>query len=184
MDSTNCNLVPAPTEAFPHRLWCPRCKQPWNLTAHPRPPLRRKCEVRHYPPRPKHPRGGPGTEATLLLHSLGISPLGGCDCEGFARKMDAWGVAGCRGEHYQEIVDRFRTYATKYDWATKAKAAMLAVKTGLAWKLNPIDPAPGIVDEAIRRVEANGIHRDEVNSMPEPATSGAPTTSASAGHTN
>jgi hypothetical protein len=67
--------------------------------------------------------------------------------------MDAWGVAGCRGEHYQEIVDRFRAYASKYGWATKLKAAALAVKTGLAFRLNPLDPAPGIVDEAIRRAE-------------------------------
>jgi hypothetical protein len=67
--------------------------------------------------------------------------------------MDQWGVAGCRGEHHQEIVDRFREIASKYDWATKLKAAALAVKTGLAWKINPLDPAPGIVDESIRRAE-------------------------------
>lgn len=99
---------------------------------------------------------GPGCHAKRLLESLKINPILGCDCEAFARKMDDWGVAGCRGEHYDEIVTRFREYAKKYDWRTKLRAAMLAIKTGLACKLDPLDPAPGIVDEAIRRAEAVG----------------------------
>ena len=33
---------------------------------------------------------------------------------------------------------------------------MRAVKTGLAFKLNPLDPAPGLLYEAIRRAEAKG----------------------------
>jgi len=79
--------------------------------------------------------------------------------------MDAWGVAGCR-QHFDEITGRFREYAKKYDWITKARAAALAVKTGLAFKLNPLDPAPGIVEEAIRRAVEN-----ETATSPSPGDS-------------
>jgi hypothetical protein len=95
----------------------------------------------------------PGGHAKLILLSLKIQPIAGCGCDEFAKKMNDWGVSGCRGEHYDEIVARFREYAKKYDWGTKLRAAALAIKSGLAFHLNPLDPAPGIVDEAIRRAE-------------------------------
>lgn len=96
--------------------------------------------------------GGPGTEATLLLKSLDIAPVAGCDCKGFALQMDRWGVAGCR-EHFEQIVAHFRQYQSKYGWAAKFKAASLAAVTGLAFKLNWLDPLPDLVTEAIRRAE-------------------------------
>jgi len=34
-----------------------------------------------------------------------------------------------------------------------ARAAVNAVKTGLAWKINPLDPYGSLLDEAIRRAE-------------------------------
>lgn len=116
--------------------------------------------VRRIAARTVRSRGGPGTEAKRLFESLQIVPLKGCGCEEFARKMDRWGVAGCRGEHYDEIVARFREYAGKYDWPTKLKAAAILAKraatcqSALAFRLNPLDPASGLVDEAIRRAEA------------------------------
>ncbi len=95
---------------------------------------------------------GPGTEATLLLSSLGIAPLGGCTCKAFARQMDRWGVVGCR-EHMEEILTHFRKYQAQYGWLAKFKAASLAAVTGLAFKLNWLDPLPDLIAEAIRRAE-------------------------------
>lgn len=98
-------------------------------------------------------KGGPGIELTLLLKSIGINPLIGCPCKAFGQKMDRWGVAGCR-HHFDEIVAHFRTYQSKYGWATKFKAASLAAMNGLAFKLNWLDPLPDLITEAIQRAEA------------------------------
>ena len=130
---------------FPAERVHVRCKSPPAniIAAPPTPP----------PSLPSPPAAcGPGCQAKRILDSLHIPPLAGCDCAGYARRMDEWGVDGCR-EHFAEIVERFRSYASKYDWGTKLRAAALAVKTGLAIRLNPLDPAPGIVQEAIRRAE-------------------------------
>lgn len=93
-----------------------------------------------------------------MLATLRIRELPGCDCKGYARQMDRWGVDGCR-QHFDEIVAHFRQYAAKYDWATKLKAAAMAAATGLAFKLNWLDPFPDLVNEAIRRAEAEQTAR-------------------------
>lgn len=99
------------------------------------------------------PKGyGPGTEMKGILSSLHIHPSESCDCNGKANKMDEWGVEGCR-EHFDEIVGWMKEGAPKWNWSDKLKAATLAVVTGLAFKLNPADPFPGIIEEAIRLAE-------------------------------
>jgi hypothetical protein len=50
-----------------------------------------------------------------------------------------------------EIATFLRDNADKWSWTDHLKAAALAVKTGLAFKLNPVDPYGGLVKEAIRR---------------------------------
>lgn len=50
---------------------------------------------------PKYPRekaavkGGPGTELTKILETLGLGYLEGCKCKQRARQMDEWGPDGC-----------------------------------------------------------------------------------------
>jgi hypothetical protein len=47
-------------------------------------------------PRPKVvPQGGPGTELSAILGTLGLAPLEGCKCKKRARQMDEWGPDGC-----------------------------------------------------------------------------------------
>lgn len=104
-------------------------------------------------PLPPRPAGGPGTELKALLASLGLTPPGGCGCDDLAARMDAWGVAGCR-ERREDILARLRANAAKVGWLAKLKAGALAVAVGLAFRLDPRDPYPGLLDEAIRRAEA------------------------------
>lgn len=92
--------------------------------------------------------GGPGTELKALLKSLGLTPLEGCKCNKRARQMDQWGVAGCR-EHREEILTWLRKEQKKRNWMEKLVAGVAAVKQGLI--LNPLDPAAGLLDEAIKR---------------------------------
>lgn len=100
-------------------------------------------------------RGYPGAELAALLAELDIQEEG-CGCKKFARKMNRWGVAGCR-EHRQEIVDRLKEKAGKRDWGTKVWAAVRVVATGATW-LNPLDIYGSLADEAIRRAEAKGMN--------------------------
>lgn len=93
---------------------------------------------------------GPGSQLHRLLGTLGIHPGTNCACLSLAKRMNDLGVPGCR-EHRQEIVDNIRTRQDQYGWATRFKAAAAAVMTGVAWRLNPLDPIGSLVDEAIRR---------------------------------
>ena len=66
--------------------------------------------------------------------------------------MNGWGPAGCRLAR-DEIVNGMKANAAAYGWGDVTKAAVLAVRTGLVWQLNPLDVYGSLVDEAIRRAE-------------------------------
>jgi hypothetical protein len=82
------------------------------------------------------PPGGPGTELKAMLAARGYEACLGCQM--YARKMDLWGVQGCR-DRRAEIVARLQAQA-----AELGLAASLAAWAGAGW----------FVDEAIRRAEA------------------------------
>jgi hypothetical protein len=107
------------------------------------------------PPKVIHigpPGFGPGTELRKMLESIGVNAAPGCDCKARQAQMDIWGVEECRN-HREEIIGWMRDGQGRWGWAAKIKAAALAVQTGLAFKLNPADPFPTLIDEAIRRAE-------------------------------
>lgn len=97
--------------------------------------------------RPKAPPG-PGSHLKALLKSLGFTGALGCGCEAMAADMDRWGVAGCR-RHRGEIEARLRAKAKEVGWGAKLAAGVRAAAGGLL--LNPLDPVPGLLDEALRR---------------------------------
>lgn len=99
----------------------------------------------------KPPTEGPGTELKAILASLGIEPdKAGCDCNGKAQQMNMWGDDGTEA-NVNTVIGWMRDGMGRWGWADKLTAAALAVKTGLALKIDPFDPFPGIVREAIRR---------------------------------
>jgi hypothetical protein len=95
---------------------------------------------------------GPGTELTAIIKSLGIEASANCGCRAYAEQMDRWGVQGCLERHHQ-IAEHLRDQKDKWGWGAKFKAAGHAIFTGLAFKLNPVDPYPGLVREAINRAQ-------------------------------
>lgn len=95
---------------------------------------------------------GPGTELKAVLATLGINPAPSCDCHARAVQMDEWGVQGCR-QHSEQILAWLREGQSRWGWKDKLTAAGRAVVNRLALKLNPLDPFPGLVEEAIRRAE-------------------------------
>jgi hypothetical protein len=96
------------------------------------------------------PGKGPGTELTNMLKEIGVAEKPGCDCKAKAEEMDKLGCDGCE-QQFERIVKQIKAGQDRWSWSEKIKAAALSVKTGLAWKLNPTDPIPGLVKEAIRR---------------------------------
>jgi hypothetical protein len=99
---------------------------------------------------------GPGSHLWLLLEGIGVKHSPKCKCVAFARQMNAWGPQGCKARR-AEIVENMRTNAEAYGWRTLATATAKAVLTGLAWRLNPLDLYGSLVDEAIRRSEAEPV---------------------------
>jgi hypothetical protein len=99
---------------------------------------------------------GPGTELKAIVSSLGVNPAPGCACNGLMQHMNNIGVEGCR-KQFNTIVGQFKDNAEGFGWGTFIAAGFWATVTGLAFKLNPLDPFPGMVEEAIRRAEAKGV---------------------------
>lgn len=99
---------------------------------------------------------GVGSELWRLLESLGVRHTSTCSCIALAQQLNDWGHAGCRLAR-AEIVERMRNNAQTYGWGTIAKAAGLAIVTGVAWKINPLDPYGSLLDEAIRRAAAASV---------------------------
>ena len=102
------------------------------------------------------PGHGPGTELKAILETLGIEAGPTCDCRARANQMDLWGVDGCR-EHREQILAWMREGQARWGWKEKLAAAAKAVQSGLAFKLNPLDPFPSLVDEAIRSGRGEGV---------------------------
>jgi len=105
------------------------------------------------------PKGyGPGTELKKMLDAIGIEAPPNCSCTATMRAMDEAGVEGCK-KQADEIIAKIRENAEKWGWgklsglAKMPRAGLRAVMSGLAFKVNPIDPFPGLVAEAIRLAE-------------------------------
>jgi hypothetical protein len=103
-------------------------------------------------------KGGPGTELKKLLSNLGINPTAGCDCRKIAIDMDRYGVEGCE-QHFEGIIAAIRGGQEKWKWGERirayASAAIHAPAEGITFKVNPLDPFPGLVREAIKRAREN-----------------------------
>lgn len=102
-------------------------------------------------PNPK-PKELVGNAFETVVRSIGINKLGGCGCGSAKGEMNRLGIAGCRRER-DRLIDRLRENARRVGWMQKLIAVPLSVWTGLAFKVNPLDPLPGMFDEAVRITE-------------------------------
>lgn len=96
---------------------------------------------------------GPGSQLHEIFDSLEVRFAEGCSCRAKVKEMDSLGPEGCKAKRI-EFVDALKKDSDRYSWSTKFKAAYKAVATGLAFKLNPLDPIASCFDEAVRRSEA------------------------------
>lgn len=87
---------------------------------------------------------GPGTELARIFGSVGASSCQ--QCTDLARRMDDWGVAGCK-EHRAEIVADIESRSNKVSLQDMVKLGAKLFTSGLPLSIG------GLVDEAIRRAE-------------------------------
>lgn len=94
-----------------------------------------------------------GLQLTLLLKEIGIKHKRGCGCRKLARWMDVLGVEGCRKDR-DLLAKQLRDKALEhYGLAEWTRAIAAAVTSGLALRMNPLDPFGSLIDEAIERAE-------------------------------
>lgn len=120
---------------------------------------------------PLPPKARPGSAMESLFSRMGIdSSDTDCGCKAMILKMDRWGADGCR-ERRQEIILHLRAAAQGKGWMEKIAAGFAAARLGLI--LNPLDPFPALIDEAIRLAEAAIALPSSVaqSSAPAPAES-------------
>lgn len=99
-------------------------------------------------------RKGVGDHMIDVTAELKLAMKHGCSCKSLAAKMNRLGPEGCRRER-ASLVNELKKNAREYTWGDVAKAAAMALKTGLVWRINPLDPYGSMLDEAIRRTEAD-----------------------------
>lgn len=99
---------------------------------------------------------GPGSQLWKLLSSLGVTHTSDCSCVSLAEYMNAVGPARCQQES-GILINRIKANQELYGWSTWLKAGALAVVTGLAFSLNPLDPIPGLFAEALKRAEQANV---------------------------
>lgn len=107
------------------------------------------CEQRHSRLSALLSGDGVGSHLWRLLESLGIEHTTSCSCLPWAERLNAWGPKGCALAR-SEIVAHMKSSAKNYGWGDVAAAAIAALQSGLAWKLNPLDLYGSLLDEAIR----------------------------------
>ena len=100
---------------------------------------------------------GPGSELKTMLRDLGLFERPNCGCNLRAQQMNQLGIEGCE-QNIEMIAQWLRDGAKGWGWETglgaMVKVAGNAVLSGVAFRLNPLDPFPGLVKEAIRRARA------------------------------
>lgn len=89
-----------------------------------------------------------GTILKNLIESLHIPEQEGCACPQIQAAMDTLGIEGCLRER-DSLISALRENAGGVSLWSKLKAITPAIVGGLTFKVNPLDPAPGLFDEAI-----------------------------------
>lgn len=95
----------------------------------------------------------PGSELRRITNALKIPELPGCSCKKVAAEMDKKGCDWCR-QNVGYIVGKMRENYKLMSWDQVLAAATNAIASGIAVKVNPLNPFESLVLLAIERAEA------------------------------
>jgi hypothetical protein len=115
-------------------------------------PITRTCRLESDKPK----QGGPGTEFRKLAAQIGVKRKADCKCDALERRMDFFGVEGCR-DRREELLAALRESYTAYGLADKLRAAVNAVASGLAFEIDPRDPVASLFELAIERASSRPV---------------------------
>ena len=101
---------------------------------------------------------GVGSQLWRLLTSLGVQHHTDCSCLILAKAMNILGPERCREER-EALLEEMEKNKVRYGWATYLRAGVNALLTGVAFKIDPRNPLPGLLDEAIRLAEEQQLCR-------------------------
>ena len=97
---------------------------------------------------------GVGSQLWRVLQRLGIQHRPECSCIILADIMNDLGPEGCCQPDNRELLLKLMQKNWKrYGWFDIAQASARSILTGLAFKVNPTDPLPGLLDYAIKLAE-------------------------------
>jgi len=102
---------------------------------------------------PKKPSTGPGSQLKAMLLEINAKPSADCGCDSLAKKMNAWGVEGCRERRY-EIAAQLQENAAELNLLQLFGAAIWSLKASWVSAINPLHPFLSLLDESIRRAES------------------------------
>ena len=125
---------------------CPRCGQCWQVRVWPL-----SCACGHFtqdgsdsavgdcapatasPPQPPPvaPKEPVGAALKELRAEMGITDTLDCGCRELARKMDRWGIAGCR-RHRRAILEHLAAAAVDRGWGMPPKAFEILLEQAIA----------------------------------------------------
>lgn len=96
---------------------------------------------------------GVGSQLWKLLEELGVKHTPNCPCLTWAERMNKWGPEGCRQQE-KAITRHMKSSAKNYGWGDIAQVISKAARSGLIFKINPVNIYGSLLNEAIRRAES------------------------------
>jgi hypothetical protein len=119
----------------------------------------------------KTAKDGAGTALHLLLAEHGVVPGDSCKCKEHAHRMDSMGLRWCR-DNRQVLAQLLEVSGQAFGWSVFLKVAANAMKSGLVFRLNPLDVYGSLVGEAIRRAAEAGAPETPVTAAPPVVSQG------------
>jgi hypothetical protein len=113
-------------------------------------------------PYPANRSKGVGDRMKEMTEELRLKMKEGCSCKALRNEMNRLGPKGCRRDRTR-LVKALKKNAERYNWRDTLKAAVSAAGNAVSsavhmrriWIPNPLDPYGSLLDEAIRRTEAD-----------------------------
>ena len=99
-----------------------------------------------------------GDELEAMFHELGVAMKESCSCQQLKQEMNALGPDGCEFK-MDSLANEIRHNARTFGyWETTIAAIKFVSTYGLT--INPLDPFPGLIAEAIRRTKIKAIPQE------------------------
>lgn len=95
---------------------------------------------------------GVGTLLRGIFSEMTIVPVKKCGCAKIAQEMDTEGPDWCMA-HRHELATRIYEKSSISEWIQAFASLPTNIQSGLAFRINPLNPVVSLIEEAVRRYE-------------------------------